>query len=153
MSHYRTTLTFAACLALACFTVRVLATEEQSKDNDLLKGTWKVKEVDVAGKHDGAREGSTDQKWDITNGKIVIRFGDGAEEEWTYTIASTSSPQSIDLKKTAGVKAGATPLGIYELKGDTLRICFNGDGKRPPRFDEADLGDSRFGRRIVLERR
>ncbi len=122
------------------------------RGEDELQGTWDVKKADVAGIHDMAREGSTEQKWTISDGTIVVRFKDGTKEEWTYQLDLTTSPQSIDLKMTHGVKAGATALGIYDVKEDRLRISFNGHGKRPSDFGEAALGASRFGRILVLER-
>ena len=118
----------------------------------LLHGTWGVKKVEVMGKHDAAHEGSMDQEWVISDGTIVIHFKDGTKEEWTYKLDPTTSPRSIDLKKPKGVKAGAMPQGIYEVKDDKLRISFNGDGKRPSDFGGAALGASRFGRILVLER-
>ena len=98
------------------------------------------------------REGSTDQKWTISEGTIVIRFKDGTREEWTYALDPATNPQFIDLKMTHGVKAGATARGIYDVKGDRLRISFNGHGTRPTDFGPAALGVSRFGRILVLKR-
>jgi uncharacterized protein (TIGR03067 family) len=119
---------------------------------DKLQGTWGVKKVEVMGTHDMAHEGSTDQKWAISKGTIMIHFKDGIKEEWTYELDPTTTPKSIDLKMTKGVKAGATAQGIYEVNDDKLRISFNGNGKRPSDFDGAALGTSRFGRILVLER-
>ena len=123
---------------------------------DRLQGAWDVKKVEVMGTHDAAREGSTNQKWAISKGKIIIHFKDGTKEEWTYTLDPTTTPQSIDLKMTKGVKAGATAQGIYEVKNDRLRISFSGDGKRPADFGETALGTSRFradlGSRALVRR-
>ena len=44
---------------------------------------------------------------------------------------------TIDFRNTAGEMKGKTWLGIYELDGDTLRICDNADdvaGGRPAAF-------------------
>jgi uncharacterized protein (TIGR03067 family) len=122
------------------------------KQKERFGGTWKVKEVEVAGKHNARREGSTDQKWIISRGRMVIHFGDGATEEWTYQLDAAKTPWTIDLKQKVGVKAGASALGICEVKGAKLRICFNGDGRRPTGFGPAALGASRFARLVVLER-
>jgi uncharacterized protein (TIGR03067 family) len=131
--------------------LRVLKAEKAVLDRaDPLRGTWKVKEADALGKH-LPRETKW-QTWVIKDGEITVRYEDGTNERWTYSLDSTTLPRSFDLKVVQGVKAGATAKGIYEVDGATLRISFNGDGKRPVQFDAAALGHSRWGRRFVLER-
>ncbi len=132
--------------------LRVLQAEKALLDRaDPLRGTWKVKEADALGKH-LPRETSSDQTWTIKDGEIIVQFDDGVQEKWAYTLDPTTTPRSFDLKVVTGVKAGASAKGIYALKGNTLRVSFNGNGARPSRFDAAALGTSRWGRRFVLER-
>ena len=45
--------------------------------------------------------------------------------------------KAIDWAMRTGLGAGVTMFGIYELKGDNLRIIF-GDPGRPKTFDEKD---------------
>jgi RNA polymerase sigma factor (sigma-70 family) len=130
---------------------KVLLEGPRHPDAELLQGNWKVKEAEALGKH-LPRETSTKQTWAIKDGDIVVHFDDGVKENWTFTLDPTVTPRSIDLKVTAGVKAGASAKGIYKLEGNSLRICFNGHGERPSRFDAAALGASRWGRLFVLER-
>jgi len=55
----------------------------------------------------------------------------------TFTLDPSLRPKSIDLLPQSGgtVRPGTKWLGIYELKGDRLRICFNESGApRPNRF-------------------
>jgi uncharacterized protein (TIGR03067 family) len=40
------------------------------------------------------------------------------------TIDATKKPKTIDIEITAGEYKGVVYQGIYELDGDTLRICF-----------------------------
>jgi len=43
----------------------------------------------------------------------------------TYIIDASAKPAAIDFRDTAGERKGKTWLRIYELDGDTLRICDN----------------------------
>jgi uncharacterized protein (TIGR03067 family) len=59
-----------------------------------------------------------DGKWTAQrSGKAVV--------EWAVkNIDPTQNPKTIDIEVTAGTYKGVVYLGIYELDGDTLRICF-----------------------------
>jgi uncharacterized protein (TIGR03067 family) len=82
-------------------------------------------------------------------GRVWIRRPDGrwtmlldgkAVVEWTIkAIDSKKSPKTIDIEISAGAYKGVVYLGIYELKGDTLRICFALPDKpvRPTDFSAA----------------
>jgi uncharacterized protein (TIGR03067 family) len=130
---------------------KVLLDRAGPKREAKLRGNWKVKEADALGKH-LPRETSSEQTWVVKDGEITVRYEDGTTEKWAYTLDPTTTPRSFDLKVVTGVKAGASAKGIYEVKGNTLRISFNGHGERPAGFDAAALGASRWGRRFVLER-
>jgi uncharacterized protein (TIGR03067 family) len=81
----------------------------------------------------------------FADGKISITdpSRNGRAEEAEYTADLTKKPATIDIRpKLAGGPAAAPPqavLGILELKGDTLKICFGRDmGTRPTEF-KADV--------------
>ena len=48
--------------------------------------------------------------------------------------------KAIDLTLTQGIGKGKVALGIYELDGDTLKLCFPQDEKvaRPTKFASTD---------------
>jgi uncharacterized protein (TIGR03067 family) len=52
------------------------------------------------------------------------------------TIDPTTSPKSIEVAVARGANFGKTTLGIYELKGKKLTICWGEPGgeKRPKKF-------------------
>jgi RNA polymerase sigma-70 factor (ECF subfamily) len=86
-------------------------------DKELIQGTWKV--ISAA---DGG------QKFEGENTRVIIdretltilKAGDQKELAATYELDPTQKPKWIDL--TAGDRK---MLGIYELAGDTLKICVN----------------------------
>jgi uncharacterized protein (TIGR03067 family) len=55
------------------------------------------------------------------------------------TIDPSKNPKTIDLVVVEGSRKGQTMAGIYEIDGDTLRICRPGPGKdRPTEFSSKE---------------
>jgi uncharacterized protein (TIGR03067 family) len=53
----------------------------------------------------------------------------------TFVLDPGKKPKTIDIKFTEGPEKGNTSLGIYELDGDTLKICLTITAKdRPTEF-------------------
>ena len=70
----------------------------------------------------------------LDNGKYEVLVG-AAPDKGTYTLDSASKPKSMTITGTEGPNNGKTLPAIYELKGDTLRICYDLSGaKRPTEF-------------------
>jgi len=70
----------------------------------------------------------------LVNGEYEVRVGD-APDKGTYALDSGTDPRSMTVTGTEGPNRGRTFPAIYELKGDTLRICYDLSGeKRPTEF-------------------
>jgi uncharacterized protein (TIGR03067 family) len=70
----------------------------------------------------------------LANGRYAVSVG-GSPDKGTYTLDSTSKPKGMTITGTEGPNKGKTFPAIYELKGDTLRICYDLSGaKRPTEF-------------------
>jgi uncharacterized protein (TIGR03067 family) len=70
----------------------------------------------------------------------TIRIGEGKSngESASFSIDPEQSPKTIDVQIVRGPDAGKTSLGIYELKGEKLVICWAGPDKpRPTAFTTA----------------
>jgi uncharacterized protein (TIGR03067 family) len=52
----------------------------------------------------------------------------GGGSPWMLTVGNLKGVKTFDIKQTA---TGPIWLGIYELKGDTLRVCFTPNTTRP----------------------
>ncbi|MEX2121807.1 MAG: thioredoxin-like domain-containing protein [Pirellulales bacterium] len=99
-----------------------------------MQGTWESSVTVmtmIGGKVQPPREETL--TWAIVGDKL-IKSNDGqyVEDEWVVELDPTKSPKSIDL---SSLKSG-TWLGIYELKGDALRIFFSMGGERPVEFPD-----------------
>ncbi len=56
--------------------------------------------------------------------KMTLVSPDGKDRtEYSIKLDSTKSPKEIDLTPLAGSFKGQTAKAIYDLQGDTLRIC------------------------------
>jgi uncharacterized protein (TIGR03067 family) len=66
--------------------------------------------------------------------------------EGTHTVDPGKKPKQIDAVRSKGPDAGKTLKGIYELDGETFKVCFAPAGKdRPAEFATGE-GD---GRRLM----
>src|SRR5947208_14011459 len=53
----------------------------------------------------------------------------------TYVVYPAKKPKAVDLKSRQGETKGRIYLGIYELEGDSLKICFSEhEQHRPTEF-------------------
>lgn len=102
-------------------------------DAKAVQGSWKPVTAELAGQ--AVPETvikSISLKLD--NGKYEVFVGEHPDRG-TYTIDSGSKPRSMTIVGTEGPNQGKTFPAIYELKGDTLRICYDLSGaKRPTEF-------------------
>ncbi len=116
---------------------------------DTIQGVWHVTDAEANGEHQ-REDVSTENVWTITADKIVIQYADGHRDAWTYTLDPSATPRAIDLKQTEGQLAGRTAVGIWERKGDTLRVRYNG-GSADNRPNDFPISIDRSGRYFVLE--
>jgi len=110
-----------ACLAIATSLVPARA-----GDLPKLEGAWQLVETEANGKKDTGR--SKNYRWEFKDNQYRIYQNDVRAETWTVKLDG----RSIDSTLTISPKIhGITLKGIYELSGDTLRICYDRTGKKP----------------------
>jgi len=109
---------FVVFILVGAVTAAVTAQNDSAKEDIAkLQGTWVRVYVDADGKK--SKDGKKKPGEAIT---LVIK-GDKFGDE-TFKLDPTKSPKHIDL---ATVDDNGKPLslpGIYELKGDELKVCF-----------------------------
>jgi uncharacterized protein (TIGR03067 family) len=108
------------------------AKDGAQKDVEKLQGAWKVLSYVLTGT---PQDGNDGQPKELVFEKDKILFtGSADEKEMTYRLDVTKKPKQIDMILTEDGKKITFP-GIYELDGDTLKICFRsylaGSGKEP----------------------
>ncbi len=95
------------------------------KELKALAGTWRP----ISAENNGYKASAEDLKGILwfrdADGKWTARRDDKNVVEWAVKkIDATKNPKTIDMEITAGAYKGVVYQGIYELDGDTLRICF-----------------------------
>jgi len=100
-----------------------------------LQGTWHIVTLEMEG-----------QKYPSGGSKIVIhgeRFVSlnmGAEYEGSVAVDETQAPKTFDLLFEEGPEKGNKSLGIYELDGESWKICLGLTGKSRPKKFAAEKG-------------
>jgi uncharacterized protein (TIGR03067 family) len=60
-----------------------------------------------------------------------------------FTLDDSSAPHTIDYDNLAGANKGKKQAGIWEIDGDTLRVCMSAPGKPRPKDFVSTKGDGR----------
>lgn len=138
---------FSSVLIVAAgLLIAVDVPKDQTKDGlDKLQGTWTGVSMESEGV--AADEAQAHgMKLVIKGNKYTFTTGGGQEEEGTLKVDASKKPKTMDVHITAGAEKGQTQLGIYEIDGDTFRLCVAGDMKdRPTELkSKADSGHGLF---------
>ena len=119
--------TFPALFALSALLITPAA---RADDLKAMEGTWKLESAETRGQ----KEESDDAKdivLKITGERYEIRIKDKIDGG-TLKLDETKKPKTLDATDTEGDDVGKVVKAIYELSGDTLRVCHAGDdGERP----------------------
>jgi uncharacterized protein (TIGR03067 family) len=129
-----------------------LAADDKSdaakKDLDKLQGTWTF----VSMERDGQAVPQGDPGPTITfdGDKFAVKAGDQVLQAGTQTVDPSKKPKAVDSKVTEGEGKGTTMLGIYEIDGDSLKACFDTEGKKRPTEFKTAAGSGHM--LVVLKR-
>jgi uncharacterized protein (TIGR03067 family) len=101
-----------------------------------LEGTWVVESATRNGKDD--RKGGPSE-CTFSGGMLSMKEEDGTERKGKITIDPTKNPKTLDFEPEQKKGNEGTGRAIYELKGDTLKICISPPGtERPTEFSDKD---------------
>jgi uncharacterized protein (TIGR03067 family) len=107
------------------------------KDLKLFQGTWTFESVEAGGKQLPAADFKS-MTVVFEGDRFTVKKGDEVIQVGTQRLDPSKSPKAIDVTVTEGLTKGAVMLGIYEISGDTLKVCFDPEGKkRPTEFKSA----------------
>jgi uncharacterized protein (TIGR03067 family) len=111
----------------------VRADDKADVEKELKKfqGTWTFESVEAGGKEVPAAEfeGVTVT---FVGDKYTVKKGDEVVQAATQKLDPSKSPKTLDVTVADGPNKGAVMLGIYEISGDTLKVCFDPEGKKRP---------------------
>jgi uncharacterized protein (TIGR03067 family) len=103
--------------------------DDAKKDTDKLQGTWEAQAVEREGKDDPNLKGALIS---FNGDKFTVKMGDRVLMAGTLKVDTSKKPHTIDATVTEGDTKGLTLPGIFELDGDTLKVCSDGQGKKRP---------------------
>jgi uncharacterized protein (TIGR03067 family) len=108
-----------------------------------LQGTWTFESVEVGGKEEPA-EDFKGMTVTFEGDKFTVKKGDEVIQAGTEKLDPSKSPKTVDGTVTEGLNKGAVMLGIYEISGDTLKVCFDPEGKKRPTEFKSASGSQTF---------
>jgi uncharacterized protein (TIGR03067 family) len=135
-----------SCLAAGCGATRAA---DKANDTARWQGTWKL----VSATSNGQTE-TANLKWIVSGDhyNICINGNTGSDP---YMIKLDPSKKQIDVfhHDTPKGTYGGSYKGIYEIKGDSLKVCYDGKGQRYPQSFDAGPGSGQLLYQFQREQR
>ena len=105
------------------------------KEMQPLQGTWVVTQIN------GDAAPSENQTALVIAGSKYSETVDGTvDETGLFKVDASKTPMTVDLVIQEGDDAGKTQLGVFDVKGDTMRLLLNTAGAtvRPTSLEKPD---------------
>jgi uncharacterized protein (TIGR03067 family) len=103
-------------------------------DSSLLDGTWLPVEAILNGQK-FPEEILKTMKLIVQGGQYTVQVGPQTDQG-TLKLDPIKTPKIMDIAGTEGPNKGKTILSIYELDGDSLKVCYALEGGQRPEVFE-----------------
>ena len=122
-----------------------LADEKADLEKEVRKfqGTWTFESCEAGGKNLSIDE-LKGLFLTFEGHKHTVKKGDEVIQVGTQKLDPSKSPKTIDVTLTEGPNKGTVMLGIYEISGETLKVCFDAEGKKRPTEFKSAPGSENF---------
>ncbi|WP_020470426.1 TIGR03067 domain-containing protein [Zavarzinella formosa] len=118
------------------------AAEPKKEDAQLIEGAWLMTTAELAGQK-LPEEIIKNFKLILADGKYTLK-SNSPEDRGSITLFPAKTPKAIDVKGTEGPNKGKMFLAIYEMSGDSLKICYDLEGKARPEEFKTKAGTKLF---------
>ena len=136
----------AAIFCAAFFAASGIQADDKAdleKEVKKFQGTWTI---------ESSVTGGTELPADQLKGLVVVfegdkhsvKKGDDVLQVGTQKLDPSKSPKTIDVTMVEGPSKGTVMLGIYEIDADTLKVCFDPEGKTRPTEFKSPPGSKNF---------
>ena len=104
---------------------------EAKDDSGPIQGSWQAVSGEIGGKPlpPAAVKGTLLK---LANGNYEVASVDGKPDTGSYKLMSSARPKRIDVILGLGPDAGKVIPAIYDLAGDSLKICYALRGSNAP---------------------
>jgi uncharacterized protein (TIGR03067 family) len=116
--------------------------DDAKEEMKMLDGTW----LPMSGEAGGEKFPEEALKMItlvIKDGKYTVTVGKEIDKG-TVTLDTSKKPKAMDIVGTEGPNKDKTILAIYELSGETLKVCYALDGKERPKEFKSKEGAKDF---------
>jgi uncharacterized protein (TIGR03067 family) len=129
------------CIAVAV-SLTTLA-DEKSDDSKSLEGIWIPVKAELGGQPmpDTVLKTITLK---LQRDAYEVTVKDEGSDSGTWKIDLSTRPKRLTIKSVKGANAGKTFPAIYELKADTLRVCYDLSGKEHPKEFKTSKGTALY---------
>lgn len=130
---YRKIMKSILCVCLVVASSLAAVAAEESEDHKTLQGEWVPVKAELAGQAmPEAVLKTISLKLTKNEYEAVVA---GKSDKGTWTIDPAAKPKGMEIVGVKGPNEGKTFPAIYELKTDSLRVCYDLSGaKRPTEF-------------------
>lgn len=147
MNRFRVSLAALCCVvgfaALGWSSALADDKADVEKETKKFQGTWTI-ESSVTGGMEIPADQLKGFNVIFEGDKHTLKFGDKVFQVGTQKIDPSKSPKTIDVTMTEGPEKGVVMLGIYEIDVDTLKVCFDPQGKKRPTEFKSEPGTQNF---------
>jgi uncharacterized protein (TIGR03067 family) len=136
----RLSLIVATGLLLAADAPKETAKTEVKK----VQGTWKTTSLKYNGE-DVSIDGKGKIRLVFKGDIATVQAAASTKKEYgkvKFTFDPSTKPRSVDITVTSGVQKGEKMEGIYEIKGNKLKLCIKVLGAERPTKFESPSGES-----------
>ena len=112
--------------------VSLVGGEPPRTDLDALQGTWTLVAMETEG-HDVDPEDFKDRTATYEGNRLTLREGDRVRRRGIVTLDPDRKPRAVNTWDQDGPYEDQTVPGIYELQGETLKLCFARPGQERPK--------------------
>ena len=116
---------------------------ELEKEARKIQGTWTF-ESSVTGGEDLPADQLKMFVVIFEGDKHTVKKGEEVIQVGTQKLDPSKSPKTIDVTMVEGPYTGTVMLGIYEIDADTLKVCFDPEGKTRPTVFKSPPGSKNF---------
>jgi uncharacterized protein (TIGR03067 family) len=117
-------------LSTVLFIMLAIGADNRKEDTAAMSGTWLPASAELSG-NPFPEDTLKTMKLEVNADKYIVTVG-AAVDKGTVTVDPTANPKTMDITGTDGPNKGKKFLTIYELKGDTLKVCYDLSGKNRP---------------------